>query len=235
MKGATNAVIADLLTVGGQRIKDINAFTLQGITIELAEGTRRGYSIPQLIDGVPDEGYRGIANLTGFSDIRAETIARTESMLSYNRATVTGYGEFGVTHLLAYDGDLDEACANRNGQEFTIEEAGGIDDHPNGTLVWSPVVDKSWHEPDTSVWLDAIKSLAERPVPNVYITPANAPDIVVPITVGDGTDPSHVYVSNDSTAKFTEAIHELTELMRAPKRQSIIRDSAGRIIGVEAL
>ena len=235
LKGATNAVIADLLTVGGQRIKGINEVTLQSITLELAEGTRRGYSIPQLIDGVPDEGYRGIANLTGFDDARAETIARTESMLSYNRATVTGYGEFGVTHLLAYDGDLDEACANRNGQEFTIEEAGGIDDHPNGTLVWSPVVDKAYHEPDTSVWLDAIKALAERPVPNVYITPANAPDIVVPITVGDGTDPSNVYVSNDSTAKFTEAIHELTELMRTPKRQSIIRDAAGHIIGVESV
>jgi hypothetical protein len=146
-KGATQSVIADLLEVGGQRIKGINDVTLQHITIELAEGTRRGYSIPQLIDGVPDEGYRGIANLTQFSDIRAETIARTETMLSYNRATVTGYGEFGVTHLLAYDGDEDEACAQRDGQEFTIEEAADIEDHPNGTLVWSPVVDKAAHEP----------------------------------------------------------------------------------------
>jgi len=185
VKGAVNSVIADLLEVGGQRIKDINAFTLQGITIELAEGTRRGYSIPQLIDGVPDEGYRGIANLTGFSDIRAETIARTESMLSYNRATVTGYGEFGVTHLLAYDGDLDEACANRNGQEFTIEEAGGIDDHPNGTLVWSPVVDKAYHEPkpDPTILalIETVKALIDRPapnVPNVYIT-NQPPDVNV--------------------------------------------------------
>ena len=146
-KGATQSVLADLMTVGGQRIKGINEVTLQNITIELAEGTRRGYSIPQLIDGVPDEGYRGIANLTQFSDIRAETIARTETMLSYNRATVTGYGEFGVTHLLAYDGDEDLECAARDGQEFTIEEAAAIDDHPNGTLVWSPVVDKGWHQP----------------------------------------------------------------------------------------
>ncbi len=147
-KGATNAVIADLLTVGGQRIKDINARTLQAITVELAEGTRRGYSIPQLIDGVPDEGYRGVANagldngVAVWDDLRAETIARTETMLSYNRATVTGNGEFGVTHLLAYDGDDDEVCAERNGQEFTIDEAQDIDDHPNGTLVWSPVVDR---------------------------------------------------------------------------------------------
>jgi hypothetical protein len=185
VKGAVNSVIADLLEVGGQRIKGINDVTLQNITIELAEGTRRGYSIPQLIDGVPDEGFRGIANLTGFDDARAETIARTESMLSYNRATVTGYGEFGVTHLLAYDGDLDEACANRNGQEFTIEEAGGIDDHPNGTLVWSPVVDKAYHEPkpDPTILalIETVKALIDRPapnVPNVYIT-NQPPDVNV--------------------------------------------------------
>lgn len=151
-KGATQSIMADLLTYGGERIVDINARTLQALTVELAEGTRRGYSIPQLIDGVPAEGYKGVLGVSlengtpAFSDLRAETIARTETMLSYNRATVTGYGEFGVTHLLAYDGDEDAECAERNGQEFTIEEAGGIDDHPNGTLVWSPVVDKSWHE-----------------------------------------------------------------------------------------
>ena len=63
-------------------------------------------------------------------------------MLAYNDATVTGYGEFGVTTLLAYDGDGDEECAARDGQEFSIDEADAIDDHPNGTLVWSPVVDR---------------------------------------------------------------------------------------------
>src|SRR4029077_12156105 len=132
---------------------DINERTLQALTVELAEGTRRGYSIPQLIEGVPDEGYRGVAaagmdnGVEVWSDARAETIARTETMLSYNRATVTGYGEFGVTHLLAYDGDGDEECAARNGLEFTIDEAEAIEDHPNGPLVWSPVVDKAAHEP----------------------------------------------------------------------------------------
>ena len=151
-KGATQSILNDLLTYGGERISDINARTLQALTIELAEGTRRGYSINQLIDGVPDEGFRGVSNIAldngtpAFSDLRAETIARTETMLSYNRATVTGYGEFGVTHLLAYDGDGDAPCAERNGQEFTIAEAEAVEDHPNGTLVWSPVVDKARHE-----------------------------------------------------------------------------------------
>jgi phage portal protein BeeE len=189
LKGATQAVIADLLEVGGERIKDINARTLQALTVELAEGTRRGYSIAQLIDGVPDEGFKGILQagldngIPAWSDTRAETIARTETMLSYNRATVTGYGEFGVTHLLAYDGDGDAACAARNGREFTIEEADGIADHPNGTLVWSPVVDKSWHEPSNAPMVqnftidvgDAIKSL---PAPVITVEPT--PVVVEP-------------------------------------------------------
>lgn len=154
-RGATQSILNDLLTYGGERIVDINARTLQALTVELAEGTRRGYSIPQLIDGVPEEGYRGVlqAGLDNgvpvWDELRAETIARTETMLSYNRATVTGYGEFGVTHLLAYDGDDDAECAERNGQEFTVEEALGIEDHPNGTLVWSPVVEnRDQEEPE---------------------------------------------------------------------------------------
>ncbi len=188
-KGATNAVIADLLEFGGERIRDINARTLQSLTVELAEGTRRGYSIPQLIDGVPDEGYKGILQagldngVAVWSDIRAETIARTETMLSYNRATVTGYGEFGVTHLLAYDGDDDPECAERNGEEFTVDEALAIDDHPNGTLVWSPIVDKAVHEEDYlgREFMGLMKSLAERPAalaPDIYIT-NQPPDVHV--------------------------------------------------------
>lgn len=146
MKGFTKNVLADLLEYGGQRIKDINDRTLRALKLELAEGTRRSYSISQLIEGVPDENYGGLAGVTlengspAFDELRAETIARTETMLSYNRATVDGYGEFGIQRLLAYDGDGDPECAERNGNEYTIEEAQGIEDHPNGTLVWSPVI-----------------------------------------------------------------------------------------------
>ena len=97
-------------------------------------------------------------------------------MLSYNRATVTGYGEFGVTHLLAYDGDQDEECAARDGQEFSIEEAAAIDDHPNGTLVWSPVVDKAYHEPQVQTI---------QPIIHIHMgeTKADVPSIQVDVHV----------------------------------------------------
>lgn len=143
---AVERVLADLTEYGGQRIADMNARTLQSIVMELAEGTRRGYSIAQLIDGVPAEGYKGVLNVgmdngVGvWGDARAETIARTETALSYNRAALDGYREFNVKRVLAYDGDGDPECAARNGREFEVSDAFGIADHPNGTLDWAPVI-----------------------------------------------------------------------------------------------
>jgi hypothetical protein len=143
---AVERVLQDLTQYGGERIRDINARTLQSITIELAEGTRRGYTVNQLIDGVPAEGFKGVLNVglengVGvWGDARAETIARTETALSYNRAALTGYKEFNVSRVLAYDGDDDPDCAERNGQEFSIDDAFAIEDHPNGTLDWAPLV-----------------------------------------------------------------------------------------------
>lgn len=143
---AVDRIVADLTEYGGQRIVDMNARTLQALTIELAEGTRRGYSINQLIDGVPDEGYKGVRGLTldngvaVFGDYRAEVVARTETALSYNRAALGGYREFNIKRVLAYDGDGDPDCAARNGREFEVSDAFSIADHPNGTLDWAPVV-----------------------------------------------------------------------------------------------
>jgi hypothetical protein len=143
---AVARITDDLLTYGGERIVDINARTLQAISIELAEGTKRGYSVAQLIDGVPAEDFRGVLNVgldngVGvWGDARAETIARTETALSYNRAALGGYKEFNVRQVQAIDGDKDEQCAVRNGQTFSIDDAYGIADHPNGTLDWVPVV-----------------------------------------------------------------------------------------------
>jgi phage portal protein BeeE len=143
---AVDRVVADLLAYGGERIVDINARTLQAITIELAEGTRRGYSIAQLIDGVPSEGFRGVKDvgldngIGVWGDARAETIARTETALSYNRAALDAYREFRVSRVTAIDGDHDAECAARNGAEFSLDDAFSIADHPNGTLDWAPVV-----------------------------------------------------------------------------------------------
>jgi hypothetical protein len=136
---AVGRIVADLQEQGAERITGINEHTLEAVQSALAEGTRHGYSLDQIIDGVPDENYAGIKALPEFDAARAETVARTETMLSYNRAALDAYGEFGVSEVLAYDGDEDPECAERDGQTFTIEEAMAIEDHPNGTLDWAPV------------------------------------------------------------------------------------------------
>ena len=195
---AVASVMADIIAYGGERIVGINARTLEALTLELAEGTRRGYSIPQLIDGVPDEGYLGVKGVAldngtpVFGDARAETIARTETALSYNRAALDAYKEFSVRNVIAYDGDFDEECAARNGQEFTVEEAFGIEDHPNGTLDWAPVVDKAAHFDER----DMMKAMVElagnmRPV-------INATGVDFPVTLD--TEPLALVVRDIETA-----------------------------------
>ena len=139
-------IVSDLLETAGTRITDINERTRDALTAQLIEGTRRGYSIDQLVNGVESEAYPGIRNAVlgngtpVFDPYRAEVIGRTETMLSYNRASVRGYGEFGVREVQAIDGDGDEECAARDGRVFSIEDAYGIADHPNGTLDWIPVL-----------------------------------------------------------------------------------------------
>jgi hypothetical protein len=194
-KSIIKPVVDDILSYGGERITAINEVTRQAVQSEIAEGVRRGYSVNQLIDGVPAENYGGIKGLTldngapAFSDLRAETIARTETMLSYNRSSVTGYGAFGVERLLAYDGDGDAECAARAGNEYAIDEALSIEDHPNGTLVWSPVIEKAV-EDERMHWaydaaMKAIDALAVKPEIHVHhaISPPDVHVEMAPTTV----------------------------------------------------
>jgi hypothetical protein len=140
------SVMDDLLRYGGSRISDMIEKTRQAVVSEVSEGVRRGYSISQLIDGVPGEGFNGVQKALMdngtpvFGDLRAETIARTETALSYNRAALNGYDRFGIREVVAFDGDKDAECAARDGVTFALDDAQNITDHPNGTLDWAPVV-----------------------------------------------------------------------------------------------
>lgn len=239
-------IVADLLKFGGGRISDINDKTLGALIQTLSVGAERGYSIPQLIEGVPAENFPGVSGVTldngtpAFSDARAETIARTETMLSYNRANVQGYAAFGVETLLAYDGDGDEECADRDGQEFSIEEALDIEDHPNGTLVWSPVVDKAKHDEGPNPLLILAEAMkAPQPV-NVTVQTPEPPDFLGAIkeqAVGHDMTMTTVFAEMRAMA---EAIRELAarpiviappEPVKTVKR--ILRDEDGRMIGLE--
>jgi hypothetical protein len=89
-----------------------------------------------------------VAETAAFDEYRAELIARTESARVLNDSQLETFREFDVEQVTAIDGDDDEVCADRNGQTFDIDEAMDIEDHPNGTLDWVPVVKaKATHSP----------------------------------------------------------------------------------------
>lgn len=129
-------------------IQGINATTKQAIEDLLRTGANRGYTVNQIINGVEDEGFTGLSELmmdngqAAWSPQRAETVARTSLMKAYNRSNLLGYEAYGVSHVQARDGDYDAECAARDGRAFSIEDAMGIHDHPNGTLDWLPLLNQ---------------------------------------------------------------------------------------------
>ena len=228
LKHNIRRVLEDVIAYGGARIRDINDRTLDALKAVLSEGVRRGYSISQLVDGVPAEGFAGVLKagldngISVWSELRAETIARTETALSYNRAALDGYKEFNISEVEAIDGDGDEECADRNGQTFSVEDALAIEDHPNGTLDWVPVIDKAIHD-DTDRLLEVIAAVK------------TAPPI---INVAAPASPTTVYISpegtSDALSSQGESIRQLTEEVRALKTVPPVVNIPAPIVNVPA-
>lgn len=117
---------------GSDRIRGMLKTTRDSISRVIRDGVAEGLSPAQLGDA--------IEAAAGLDEYRAELISRTETMLAYNDAAIGTYREFGVGQVQAIDGDMDEECAARNGNVYSLDEASGISDHPNGTLDWIPLV-----------------------------------------------------------------------------------------------
>jgi hypothetical protein len=146
LKSQHLSIAEDILTKGGQRITQINETTRAAIADLLTTGATRGYSISQLVEGVEAEGFPGIRNLLldnnspAWADLRAETIARTETGYAFNQAALGGYRELGVKQVQVYDGDKDDICAPWDGWIGPISEAPESLGHPNCTRDFAPVV-----------------------------------------------------------------------------------------------
>jgi hypothetical protein len=73
---------------------------------------------------------------------RANTIARTETAIVENNASVLGIRQNGGDRVDVFDGTDDEVCAAANGQVWTIEQA--LADpvgHPNCVRAFAPHID----------------------------------------------------------------------------------------------
>jgi HK97 family phage portal protein len=129
----------------GKRIVDISETTRADVVRVIAEGQAEGLSLSQIADSIRDlfeQTYKS----------RAETVARTETQVSYNLASQLGYQESGVVenvelvdnpdHTEDYSASDGLTCAERHG---LVVNVGLMDqhvyaEHPNGSLACIPIL-----------------------------------------------------------------------------------------------
>lgn len=134
-------VVSDL----ARRIVGIAEETRRNVGQIVSDALTEGTTIPQLADrlrGLFTETYRG----------RAETVARTESMVAYSEASLLSYRETGevdevelhdnASHTDSYNASDGLTCAERDGLVVPIGTASTHvqAEHPNGSLAVSPVL-----------------------------------------------------------------------------------------------
>lgn len=148
------AVVRGALSLVGRRVVQVNDTTrnivrelvTQALTLGMPPGT-----LGRVLRGVvpPLEGDANAwlpvlngAERTFASELRGETIARTELRVAQTGSNLASYRELGVERVRMIDGDEDEECAARDGREVTLDEAEEemLKEHPNGTLDFVPVV-----------------------------------------------------------------------------------------------
>ncbi len=100
----------------------------------LAQEIREGKTNQEIADDVRE-------HFSTFPDWKADRLARTETMLAYNFATLYAAKSAGITRVQALDaqkGPTDPDCERRNGKIFDVNDAfqENLKEHPNGTLSW---------------------------------------------------------------------------------------------------
>ena len=144
--------VSGVLTQAPSRAKLIHSTSNKTIKRVIGTAQQRGYSLGQLVRGVPKDGFRGMKSELGNTRVRATLIARTETTRTQNVTTTKFYKQQGYEYVLAVDPDGDandtyvdpgdpygRTCIERNGQVYRLEDAQDIEDHPNGTLAWMPM------------------------------------------------------------------------------------------------
>tara|TARA_Y100000593_G_C4318162_1_gene342116 strand:- start:1642 stop:4113 length:2472 start_codon:yes stop_codon:yes gene_type:complete len=174
-----------ILTQSSTRAKLIHSTTQKHVerTIELA--IERGYTISDLANGVSGDNFKGIKQVLGETEVRSRLIARTEVMRTQNLSSLAHFKTQGFEYMRADDGGEGEndnyiaagdpygfTCAERNGQVYHVDDARNIDDHPNGTLNWSPMPRNYRPDTELSGWKSKNPNIIER------IAKVDAPDFL---------------------------------------------------------
>jgi SPP1 gp7 family putative phage head morphogenesis protein len=148
---------------GASLVKGVTETTRNELRRFLAKEIRAGRTNDEIAQNIRD-------HFSTFPTWKADRLARTETMLAYNFATLFAGQAAGVTRVQALDGlrgPTEEDCENRNGKIFDISDAFGenLKEHPNGTLAWRLLrstnlsvekVPRSEIEDDKLAWFDPI-------------------------------------------------------------------------------
>jgi len=137
-----SAATAAVLGEAAHRGRRINDGTRAALSEAFEEGQRRGYSLSQVVDGVPDDEFPGLRQrVESYYAGRPLTVVMTETMWGTNMGTAAAYRANGFSRVQMIDGGEDPACAARNGAIVSISagEAATNAEHPHGTLTLAPV------------------------------------------------------------------------------------------------
>mgnify|MGYP003633072512 CR=1 FL=1 len=132
--------------------KEIVDYTQKRLREAIMTAQERGYTTAQLANGVADDGFTGVRQITRETyKNRTKAIARTEMAKAQNGGTIAYAEDSGTTWVQAYDPDGDgndkyvpagdkfgRTCSQRHMQWYNVETDFPYDiiDHPNGRLTW---------------------------------------------------------------------------------------------------
>ena len=132
--------------------REIVNYTQKRLREAIMTAQERGYTTAQLANGVADDGFTGVRQITRETyKNRTKAIARTEMAKAQNGGTIAYAEDSGTEWVQAYDPDGDgndkyvpagdkfgRTCIQRHMQWYNVETDFPYDiiDHPNGRLTW---------------------------------------------------------------------------------------------------
>jgi HK97 family phage portal protein len=142
--GVSDPVQRQIIEAGGKRVGmlDIDKSTRESLFRVINEGNQNGLNPREIARNIRDEVPAGPFRNAGPA-YRSQLIARTETNWAMNTSALSMYRESDeVNMVVAMDGSDDPECAERNGKEFTVDEAEAEleNEHPNGTLTFAPII-----------------------------------------------------------------------------------------------
>lgn len=209
--GVSDPAQRRILETGGKRagLIDIEKSAHTAIFNAINEGNQAGMNPRDIARTIRSDVPAGRFVNSG-SGYRAQLVARTETNWAQNLSSITAYRESDVvSSVTAMDGDSDEECAARDGQEFSFDDAETEmeNEHPNGTLAFAPSVTSDFSPPSEGAPDIEAQDLASDLVA-----------LATPETAGRTLDGMAIKNIKECEKQISKAIENISGVHEEPKR-----------------